>query len=70
MEKYIFRRACFILTIATHIVHIMASNTRDPKQWQLSKNETLNSFTNWKENLFYTLSLDSNFSPFLLNGFS
>ena len=48
----------------------MASTTRAPKQWQLSKNETLNSFTNWKENLIYTLSLDSNFSPFLLDGFS
>ena len=70
MEKYIFRRAFFILTIATHIVHITASNTRAPKQWQLSKNETLNSFTNWKENLLYTLSLDSNFSPFLVDGFS
>ena len=48
----------------------MASNTRAPKQWQLSKNETLNSFTNWKENLLYTLSLDPNFSPFLVDGFS
>ena len=48
----------------------MASNTRAPKQWQLSKNETLNSFTNWKENLLYTLSLDSNYSPFLVDGFS
>ena len=29
---------------------------RAPKQWQLTRSETLNSFTNWKENLVYTLS--------------
>lgn len=39
-----------------------------PKQWALTKNETLNSFTNWKENLLYTLSLDPSFSPFLEDG--
>ena len=39
-----------------------------PKQWQLSKEEALNSFRNWKENLIYILSLDSNFSPFLAEG--
>jgi len=38
------------------------------KQWTLTKNETLNSFTNWKENLLYTLSLDNNFAPFLADG--
>ena len=38
---------------------------RAPKQWQLSTSETLNSFKNWKENLCYTLSLDSAFKPFL-----
>ena len=27
--------------------------------------ETINSFDNWKQNLLYTLSLDSNFAPFL-----
>ena len=42
----------------------MASN-RAPKQWQLSTNETLNSFKNWKENLVYTLSLDPAFKQFL-----
>ena len=36
-----------------------------PKQWTLSKEETLNSYNNWKENLLYTLSLDKNFAPFL-----
>ena len=48
----------------------MAATARAPKQWQLTKNETLNSFTNWKENLLYTLSLDSGFSPFLTENFT
>ena len=37
-------------------------------QWTLTKTETLNSFTNWKENLLYILSLDNNFAPFLVDG--
>ena len=43
----------------------MANASRAPKQWKLDKVETLNSYNNWKENLLYTLSLDSNFSIFL-----
>ena len=43
----------------------MASSHRAPKQWCLSKVETINGFENWKENLLYTLSLDSNFTPSL-----
>ena len=43
---------------------------RAPKQRQLTRNETLNSFTNWKENLVYTLSLDPAYSPFLVDGYS
>ena len=42
----------------------MASTHHAPKQWCLSKVETINSFENWKQNLLYTLSLDSNFTPF------
>ena len=41
---------------------------RAPKQWCLTKNETVNSFENWKQNIIYTLSLDSNFAPFLIDG--
>ena len=44
--------------------------TRAPKQWCLTKTETLNSFENWKQNLIYTLSLDPNFAPFLVEGAS
>jgi hypothetical protein len=41
---------------------------RAPKQWCLSKLETINSFENWRQNLQYTLSLDPNFAPFLVVG--
>ena len=43
----------------------MANSNRAPKQWQLTPNETLNTFKNWKENLVYSLSLDSSFKPYL-----
>lgn len=48
----------------------MASTHRAPKQWCLTKTETINSFENWKQNLLYTLSLDNNFAPFLTEGFT
>ena len=41
---------------------------RAPKQWCLTKTETVNSFENWKQNLLYTLSLDPNFTPYLAEG--
>lgn len=41
--------------------------TRAPKQWSLTKNETITSFQAWKQNLQYILSLDNNFAPFLLD---
>ena len=43
---------------------------RAPKQWTLTKVETVNSFENWKENLKYVLSLDPSFAPFLVSGFT
>ena len=39
--------------------------SRAPKQWALTKTETVTSFENWKQNLQYILSLDPNFAPFL-----
>ena len=48
----------------------MATTHRAPKQWSLSKNESVNSFENWKHNLQYTLSLDPNFAPFLVEDFT
>ncbi|KAK3100661.1 hypothetical protein FSP39_023313 [Pinctada imbricata] len=48
----------------------MAHATRAPKQWQLTKNETITSFEAWRQNLQYILSLDANFASFLVNGFT
>ena len=44
------------------------ATSRAPKQWCLTKIETVGSFENWKENLKYVLSLDPNFAPFLISG--
>ena len=46
----------------------MAATPRAPKQWCLTKTETVTSFENWRQNLLYTLSLDAQFTPFLLDG--
>ena len=46
----------------------MASTPRAPKQWCLTKIETVNTFVNWRQNLVYTLSLDKDFAPFLISG--
>ena len=43
---------------------------RAPKQWVLTKQETINSFENWRQNLEYTLSLDTNFGEFLEPGYT
>ena len=43
----------------------MSQSNKAPKQWCLGKEESLNSFNAWKENLTYVLSLDTNFTPFL-----
>jgi len=42
----------------------MAQN-RAPKQWMLTKNETITTFESWRQNLLYVLSLDDNFGIFL-----
>ena len=42
--------------------------SKAPKQWQLTSNETINTFKNWKENLVYTLSLDKSFAPYMKDG--
>lgn len=48
----------------------MASNIRAPKQWSLTKQETITSFEAWRQNLQYTLALDQNFAGFLIDGFT
>lgn len=42
------------------------ANIRAPKQWSLTKVETITSFEAWRQNLQYTLSLDQNFASFLV----
>ena len=40
--------------------------TRAPKQWLLTKQETITSFEAWRQNIQYTLSSDPNVLTFLL----
>ena len=40
---------------------------RAPKQWSLTKQETITSFEAWRQNLQYTLSLDQIFAGFLVD---
>ena len=42
------------------------ASIRAPKQWALTKQETITSFEAWRQNLQYILSLDPNFAVFLL----
>ena len=44
------------------------AGSRAPKQWCLTKTETITSFESWRHNLQYTLSLDRNFAMFLVDG--
>ena len=41
-------------------------SSRAPKQWSLTKSETVHSFESWKQNLNYILSLGNNFASFLV----
>ena len=43
-------------------------NPRAPKQWSLTKQESITSFEAWRQNLQYILSLDRNFAGFLADG--
>ena len=42
------------------------SSSKAPKQWSLGKDESINTFNAWKDNLVYTLSLDTKFTRFLV----
>ena len=60
-------QAKYHFTFSYH--QIMNSNTA-PKQWSLTKNETITTFEGWRQNLQYSLSLDANFAPFLADTFT
>ena len=51
------------------IVTVNMNSKRAPKQWSLTKNETITTFEAWRQNLQYSLSLDANFAPFLADNF-
>ena len=46
------------------------NSNRAPKQWSLIKNETITTFEAWRQNLQYSLSLDTDFAPFLADNFT
>ncbi len=46
----------------------MADTHRAPRQWPLTRKETVNTFENWKQNLLYTLQLDKNFTELCREG--
>lgn len=65
-----YKRTVYLITLnKIHIILTIAA-TRAPKQLPLTKNETITSFEAWRRNLQYTLSLDANFAPFLVEGFT
>jgi len=45
------------------------NSNRAPKQWSLTKNETITTFEARRQNLQYSLSLDANFAPFFADNF-
>ena len=48
----------------------MANSYRAPKQWALASDATVNQYEAWKNNLLFTLSLDSINAMFLKDGAS
>ena len=66
--KSILRCKSTIYSLNSSKATVIASTHHAPKQWSLSKTETVNNFENWKQNLVYTLSLDSHFAPFQADG--
>ena len=43
----------------------MANSFKPPKQWCLTENENISSYSNWQSNMLYNLSLCNEFAPFL-----
>ena len=54
----------------TFSYHQIMNSNRAPKQWPLTKNETITTFEAWRQNQQYSLSLDGNFAPFLAETFT
>ena len=43
----------------------MAARNRAPKQWPLTREETITSYESWRQNLLYILTSDPDFGPYL-----
>ena len=54
-----------ITSLFLTVIVFNMNSSRAPKQWSLTKNESITSFEAWWQNLQYSLSLDANFAPFL-----
>ena len=48
----------------------MSEQFRPPKQWSLTENETITSFSNWQSNMLYQLSLGNDFTRFISSEWS
>ena len=74
MSEAWLRLAVTTLTFTCHIILHKGAAHPAPKQWLLTKNESINlgitSFESWKQNLIYILSLDANFAHFMRDDFS
>ena len=67
----IFLKLILVTTItALATINIMAANRAAPKQWPLTKIETITSFENWRQNFIFTLSTQQSFAPFVVDGFT
>lgn len=72
MYKPISSKSCSDEAVSLTVVNkltVTSMASRAPKQWALSRNETITSFEAWRNNLQYTLSLDHNFATFLVEDF-
>ena len=59
-----------ITSLFLTVIVFNMNSSRAPKQWSLTKNESITSFEAWRQNLQYSLSLDANFAPFLADTFT
>lgn len=50
--------------------YIIMAQSIAPKQWSLTKDETINTFEAWHQNLLYNISLNNNFALFMGSEFT
>ena len=70
LRRYVEHFSSFKLDSLVNPIHNNSHGffSTSPEAVESLKNESINSFENWRQNLVYTLSLDSNFAPFLADG--